>query len=142
MRFFLPILLALTTSVPAAERLAGPVAGEIVRVVDGDTLAVRARIWIGQEIEVLVRLRGVDAPEKRGRCRGERDAAAAATEALAGFSAGGHVVLTEIEGDKYFGRVIADVAAADGTDLSAALIGTGLVRAYSGGRRAAWCPIG
>lgn len=142
MRLVLTILLALTTSVPAAERLAGPVAGEIVRVVDGDTIAVRARIWIGQEIEVLVRLRGVDAPERRSRCPGELETAAAATEALADLASGGHVVLTEIEGDKYFGRVVADVRAQDGTDLSAALIGAGLVRPYSGGRREAWCPAG
>ena len=32
----------------AAEALAGPVAARVERVVDGDTIEVRAKIWLGQ----------------------------------------------------------------------------------------------
>ncbi|HCX68087.1 MAG TPA: nuclease, partial [Rhodobiaceae bacterium] len=42
-------LLAIFSAFPAyaAERMAGPVEAEVVRVVDGDTLVARARIWLG-----------------------------------------------------------------------------------------------
>ena len=36
----------------AKDVLAGPVPAEVVRVVDGDTLLVRAEIWLGQTVEV------------------------------------------------------------------------------------------
>src|SRR5687767_1843559 len=34
----------------AAEILPGPYAGAVERVVDGDTLAVRVNVWLGQEL--------------------------------------------------------------------------------------------
>ena len=123
----------------AAETLAGPYTGTVERVVDGDTLAVRVPIWIGQDVRVLVRLRGVDAPEVRGECEGERALADAATARMAGLVAGGAVVLRQVEGDKYFGRVVADLATPDGADLAGALLEAGLVRRYEGGRRGDWC---
>jgi endonuclease YncB( thermonuclease family) len=45
---------------PAAERLSGPYSAAVERVVDGDTLAVRVRVWLGHELAVLVRVRGID----------------------------------------------------------------------------------
>ena len=69
----------------AAERLAGPYPAEVERIVDGDTLAVRVAIWLEQDLNVLVRIRGIDAPELRGRCDDEtdrgREAATVALEA-------------------------------------------------------------
>ncbi len=58
--------------VAAAELLPGPVPGRVIAVIDADTLAVAARIWLGQDVEVRVRLAGVDAPELRGACPHER----------------------------------------------------------------------
>ena len=53
----------------AKESLAGPVPATVERVIDGDTLVVRARIWHGQEIIVRVRLANVDTPElSRSAC--------------------------------------------------------------------------
>ena len=69
----------------AAEILPGPVLAEVVEIIDGDTLAVRARIWLDQTIEARVRLSGIDAPELRGRCAAERHAAVAA-RALIGLA--------------------------------------------------------
>lgn len=123
----------------AAERLAGPLAAIVDEVVDGDTLAVRVRVWLGQELSVLVRLRGIDAPERRGPCSAERALAEAARSRLAGLVAGGTVTLTGIEADKYAGRVVADVAAADVASPAAALVAAGLARRYDGGRRRPWC---
>jgi endonuclease YncB( thermonuclease family) len=50
--------------------LAGPVMARVIRVYDGDTILVRARIWVDQEIEIRVRLAGVDTPEIKGQCAG------------------------------------------------------------------------
>lgn len=123
----------------AAERIAGPVEAEVVRVVDGDTLVARARIWLGQTVETHVRLAGVDAPELRGKCASEKERARAAREALAHLVNGGPVTLSEIESDKFGGRVLARVETADARDVAAALVAGGFVRAYAGGRREGWC---
>jgi endonuclease YncB( thermonuclease family) len=122
--------------------LAGPYPSAVERVVDGDTLAVRVTVWLQQELSVLVRVRGIDAPELRARCDDERMRAKVASAALSRLVAGGHVVLKEIEGDKYFGRVIADVATPEGEDIGQALIAGGYARPYDGGARGAWCELG
>ena len=61
--------------------IAGPVAAHVVKVRDGDTVEVEAFVWPMQSVHVAVRLRGIDAPEKRGKCDGEKAAAARATRA-------------------------------------------------------------
>lgn len=136
---FVIAAISATGSAAATERLAGPYPAEVERVVDGDTLAVRVAIWIAQDLNVLVRIRGVDAPELRGRCDDEKARARAAMVALEELVAGGQVALTAIEGDKYFGRVIADVTTPAGENISAALIAGGYVRTYDGGKRGSWC---
>ena len=104
----------------AADRLAGPYPAAVERIVDGDTLSVRVTIWLQHDIRVSVRLRGIDAPELRGRCDAEKLRAEAATKALARLVVDQPVTLTAIEGDKYFGRVVADVATSEGEDIAAA----------------------
>lgn len=121
----------------ARETLAGPVAATVEKVVDGDTLIVRAAVWPGHSVRVSVRLRGIDAPEMRSRCAGERAAAQRARDALERLVAGGSVSLTAISGDKYFGRVLADVATEAGAPLAATLLDEGLVRPWQGRRQAA-----
>lgn len=125
----------------AAERLAGPYRGAVERVVDGDTIAVRVTVWLQQDVKVLVRVRGIDAPELRGRCESEKSRAALAAAEVARLVGGGPVVLTNIEGDKYFGRVLADVVTPAGADLGRALIQGGFARPYTGGGRSGWCEI-
>lgn len=121
------------------EMLSGPVAAELIKVVDGDTLRVRARIWLGQEILVSVRLRGIDAPELRGRCGDEMQLARKARALVARETGAGGLVLSDISGGKYHGRVIARVRTAQGRDLAPLLLEAGLARPYDGGRRAGWC---
>jgi micrococcal nuclease len=123
----------------AAERLAGPYPAEVERIVDGDTLAVRVAIWIGQDLNVLVRIRGIDAPEVHGHCDDETVRAREARVALEQLVTGGEVALTAIEGDKYFGRVIADVTTLAGQNVGAALLAGGYARTYDGGKRQSWC---
>jgi endonuclease YncB( thermonuclease family) len=111
----------------------------VIEAVDGDTLRVRADIWPGISARSLVRLRGIDAPELRGKCPGERAAARAARAALA-LLAGDRVALSAIAPDKYSGRVLARVATPDGRDLAQALVALGHARPYGGGKRSPWCP--
>ena len=123
------------------EMFAGPVEARVMRVVDGDTIAVRAQIWIGQTVEVLVRVRGIDAPERKSRCGREKRMAARATAYVRAMTASGRVVLTDISGGKYFGRVLADVATTEGNDVAGALLGHKLVRPYQGRKRQSWCGL-
>ena len=86
-----------------------------------------------------MRIAGVDAPERKGRCREESEAAEAATAALAGLLDGRRLTLTAVRGDKYFGRVVARVSGDGVGDLADALIAGGHGRAYAGGKRGGWC---
>lgn len=130
---------AVCAAAAGAETIAGPVPAAVVRVIDGDTLEVRARVWLGTEIITLVRLRGVDAPERNGACPAERRLAVRARRFVVDRVAGAPVRLHRVGLGKYAGRVIADVVMADGVDLGTALAAAGLVRPYRGGRRIDWC---
>lgn len=127
--------------------LPGPYPARVLRIVDGDTFAARVPVWFGQEIETLVRLRGIDAPERAARCAEEAAGAERAAQALADLLAAGRVSLINVGRDKYFGRVVADVAvvSADGSfpdvDVGATLEAAGLARPYAGRRREGWCEI-
>lgn len=119
--------------------IVGPVAADVLRVVDGDTLTVRAHIWIGHAVETSVRLTGIDTPELRARCAEEREKAREAREFLRRLVGDDPVMLSDIQSDKYGGRVLARVRNAAGADLAQALMRAGLARPYKGDRRLAWC---
>ena len=124
------------------DAIAGPVAARVLDVVDGDTVRVRARIWLGFDVTTLVRLDGVDAPELNASCDAERRLAGQAQAFVRAQIGDRAVVLTDIRFGKYAGRVVARVAAADATDLAGTLIGAGLGRPYAGGSRQSWCADG
>lgn len=123
----------------AGQTLVGPYTATVERVIDGDTLAVRVSVWIGQELRILVRVRGIDAPERKSRCAAERALAKRASAYLAVMVSSGRVRLSRISGGKYFGRVLADVTTAEGGDVAQRLLGRNLVRPYRGKARAGWC---
>ena len=135
--------LAVALTVSSAPAAATDYTWPVVRVVDGDTVAVDASADLPAELaDLRVRLRGVDTPEKGGRakCPVERDAGQAATafteKAVADASA---IVVRDPKWGKWGGRVIADLVL-DDRSLSAGLIAAGHGRAYDGGRRGSWCP--
>ena len=121
------------------ETVPGPISARVLRVIDGDTIVVRARIWLGQDIDTQVRLDGVDAPELKGKCVQERLLAEKARDLIRFHVATGVVVLRKIKYGKYAGRVVARVDSTDGEELSQLLIRAGLGRSYDGGRRLPWC---
>jgi micrococcal nuclease len=133
-------IVALPASHAGTENLIrGPVEAEVERVIDGDTLAAIAHVWPGHSVRVSVRIRGIDAPEMRSRCAAERAAAEAARRALEELVGGAPVLISNIGGDKYYGRVVADVVVHDGREAADALIGASHARRYAGGERVAYC---
>ena len=125
--------------IPPDELVAGPVPAAVLEVIDGDTIMVRARIWLGQDVETRVRLSGVDAPEIKSRCAEERNLALMARDFVRNKVALARISLRDIRYDKYGRRVLARVITADGDDLAESLIRHGLARPYGGGSRAGWC---
>ena len=121
----------------ASDRLPGPMPAVVERVIDGDTIEVRAAIWLDQEIKVAVRIDGVDAPELfRPRCPAEKAAGERARDFVESFFADRRASLSGISHDKYAGRVLASVRNAAGADLAAALLSSGNARNYG---TSDWC---
>ncbi len=135
----LATLLALI-SAPAAGKdlLDGPFRAQVISVYDGDTFRVRVRIWLETDVTTNVRILGIDAPEMKGRCAEESRRAIEARDRLAQLLAAGPVDLWNVTGDKYAGRVDANVIAA-GVDVARRLIELGLARPYDGRARQGWC---
>lgn len=125
---------AFAASGPAASRqIDGPVLAHLVKVVDGDTVLVEAMPWPDHKVSTYVRLRGIDAPELKSKCPTFRKAALRAKEELIDLVNGqGIVSLTAISGDKYFGRVVADLTLRGGISPAQHLLDAGLVEPYQG----------
>ena len=113
----------------ASEVLPGPYAADVVRVIDGDTFVARVRIWLGHDVVTHVRLLGIDAPELKGACPAEAEAARAR---LARLLASGPVSLSRIKHDKYAGRIGATVTLPDGSDAARAMLAAHHARAWAG----------
>ncbi|KQZ91464.1 nuclease [Mesorhizobium sp. Root157] len=137
------LLVAATLSCVAPARAAktfhGPVEASVVDVIDGDTFLADALLWPGQSLRINIRIRGIDAPEMKSRCRSEHAAALRARNALEKLLDGGSISISNIGGAKYYGRVLADVAAGDGTPVAEEMILRSLARPYRGGKRGGWC---
>lgn len=113
------LLLALAAGGPAfgAEPPApATLAGEVARIVDGDTLRLHG-------LPVAVRLWGLDAPE-----RGQKGAARA-TAALGALAQGQSLSCRIRDIDRY-GRIVGQCHLPDGRDLAATLIAAGDAREY------------
>lgn len=140
---WLIVLAAVAATAPAYanDNLTGPVRAEVLEVLDGDTLKVRARMWLDQSVEAAVRLRGLDAPESRvPRCGGEKDRAEAARREVAALIGDGAVTLYDIGPDKYAGRVIARVLSSGNVDIGAYLVKRGYAKPWTGqGKKPTWC---
>ncbi len=143
MRYLIAALLALPGVAMAADTLPGPIQAEVIRIIDGDTIEVRAKIWLDQYIETGVRLAGLDAPELRGKCEREKALARKAKARVEQLvKPGSRVRLTKIREGKYAGRVVAVVSFQylyGQEALATVLIDEGLARRYKGRRRQGWC---
>lgn len=128
-----------TSPVNAAKLFHGPVEANVVDVIDGDTFLADALVWPGQSLRINIRIRGIDAPEMKSRCQTEHDAALRARDGLVDILGVQPILISNIAGAKYYGRVLADVVAANGKEVAEEMILRSLVRPYGGGKRAGWC---
>lgn len=135
--FLLAFLLALPAK--AAQELPGPYSAEIIDVVDGDTVRARIHVWLGQDLETLVRIKGIDTPELKGQCAQERELAQKARITVESLVNGKTVILKDIENGKYGGRVLAHMATENGDDVGFFLITRKLAHIYDGKKRPGWC---
>ncbi|MDP7429864.1 MAG: thermonuclease family protein [Alphaproteobacteria bacterium] len=125
--------------VAAREVLDGPIPARLVAVIDGATIAVEARVWLGQKLTIKVRLQGIDAPELKGRCERERSLAVRARDLVSQRIGSGQVRLADVRSGKFAGRVVARVITAAGADVGQELLAAGLAIPYRGGVRQSWC---
>ncbi len=139
----LVILVIITSICPnsvAQDTLPGPIEAKVLKVIDGDTIEIKAKIWLGQDIVTKVRVEGIDTPElRRSKCQLEKEMAQAAKEALINFLAGQKVTLRNIKNGKYAGRVVAEVYNFQDLSVSDFLIGANLAHSYQGKKRTGWC---
>lgn len=137
---FLSLMLSLPAwAMPRQDVIAGPLQGQVIGVLDGDTVTVRLHVWIGQDIETHVRIAGIDTPEIKGKCEKERVLAQAARDEITSLLADNRIRLYNIRLEKYAGRVLAEAHTTDGASIADHMIGKGLARPYGGERRAGWC---
>lgn len=110
------------------------------RIIDGDTFKAEIEIRPGVFKEQSVRLRGIDAPERKDRdnCSYARDLYERSERRLEQL-AGDRVVLRNTE-IGYYGRIIADVYTMRGINIGKTLLHEGLVRVYQRPKyRPSWC---
>jgi micrococcal nuclease len=112
---------------------------EVLRVIDGDTVEVRAQIWLDQHITTKVRLRSIDAPELHAKCPAEAKLAEGSRHHLITLVSSGQTYLTDIGRDKYGGRVVGNILTHQVEDVATRLLAEGHARPYRGGKRGGWC---
>jgi micrococcal nuclease len=112
---------------------------EVLRVIDGDTVEVRAQIWLDQHITTKVRIRTIDAPELQSACSQERQLAEASRERLLVILGKNRAYLTDIGYDKYGSRILGNILTLQGQDIAGVMVSEGHARPYRGGRRQSWC---
>lgn len=124
----------------AKEIIPGPITAQMVRVIDGDTIRVKAMIWLGLEKNIKVRLNGVHAPELyRPKCEHERQLAEQAKNVTTDAIAQQPIQLINIKYGKYSDRVIADVLNHQGHHLTQFLLDQALALPTKTGKHLDWC---
>ena len=130
----------------APKLYSGPYAADVVRVVDADTVKVRAHIWPNNFQEISIRVYGIDTPEKRRpKCAFEKKRALEASALVEKLlPVDSRIHLTGVLNGKFAGRAVATVRfkTATGSDdsLGDMLIRRGHAVPYFGGKKTKdWC---
>lgn len=144
-RKFLSIILCVSLFIALPTRAQSSFSGTIVKaevldIIDGDTIRVKAEIWKSQYLITSVRLLGIDAPELRTpKCPEEKDLAVQAKNLLERLIGNDPVFLKDIAHDKYGERVLAKVITAKNLDAGAEMLAAHLAVPYEGKKRQSWC---
>lgn len=120
--------------------MATAAASKVIRVIDGDTLLLRAE-WVPEPLpkQIYLRVAGIDTPEMKGKCADETDLALEAKAYTETFVKTREIEIDLVSWDKYGGRILGNIRAQDGGDLATELLTHGLGREYKGGRKLSWC---
>lgn len=114
--------------------LAAGLGCELLRVVDGDTVAIRCA---GPELNA--RLTGYDTPETfRSGCAGEKALGERATRHLETILQTAGTIVPQLQGADRYKRLLIRLIV-DGTPLEDRMIAAGLAVSYTGGKRIDWC---
>ena len=112
---------------------------KVISIYDGDTLRVNIDSFpdiVGKNIRI--RIKGIDAPEIKGKCQKEIDLAIMARDYLRNaINQSSQIELRNIERGKYF-RIVGDLYI-DSVNISKILQNKGLVYSYNGGKKKTWC---
>ena len=114
---------------------------ELLRVIDGDTIDVRADLGFDVSLRLRLRFAGINTPESRTRNLEERALGKAATARLVEILESADSLEFESFGKGKFGRVLATPYAVIGderTDVCQMLVREGHARLYDGGKREPW----
>ena len=114
---------------------------ELLRVIDGDTIDVRADL--GFDVSLMLRLRfaGINTPESRTRNKEEKALGLAAKARLKEVLESADSIEFESHGRGKFGRVLATpytVIDDERTDVCQLLVREDHARLYDGGKREPW----
>jgi micrococcal nuclease len=125
----------------AEPNLPGPYPATVISVVDGDTVKVNVKIWLGLSQEVKVRIAEIDAPEISSKCTKEKELGQKAKAFLESvLTKQSTINLTKISEDKFGGRVDAAIQTKDGKDVGELLRSEGLASPYNRrGKKKNWC---
>ena len=118
---------------------------ELLRVIDGDTIDVRADLGFDVSLRLRLRFAGINTPESRTRNLEERALGKVATARLAEVLESADSIEFESFGKGKFGRVLATPYVVNNdkrTDVCKLLIREGHAREYHGGKRQPWFPKG
>jgi endonuclease YncB( thermonuclease family) len=114
----------------------------ITRILDGDTVGIEAK-WLPDPLkkELLIRIYGVDTPEKgfRAKCEKENKKGLDATNFTKKMlESSNKIQIVLYDWDKFGGRVLGDVLV-DDKSLRNELINNGFAREYFGKAKSSWC---
>lgn len=116
----------------------------ILSVTDGDTIRVRTP-WVDTPFEnMAIRISGIDTPESRrpqAKCAAEIQKGIEAKAYVRSLVGPGDTVHFILRGHDKYGRLLASVYLANGSDIGAELVSRGFAKPYSGGKKASWCPV-
>ena len=142
MKYLLILLMFLPTLALAKEIEMKKYNYKITRILDGDTVGFEAAFLPDPlKKELLIRIYGVDTPEKghRAQCPEEAKKGITATQFTADTLNKAKKIEVAIGNwDKFGGRVLGDVFV-DGQSLRKLLITNGFAREYYGEAKTSWC---
>lgn len=138
------IFAALVCMSANAEELNTVYPAVVQEVIDGDTVEVKATIWIKTYKETSVRVRGIDAPEIKSKCDNEKYLAEQAKAFVeSALKNADKVYLRDVAPDKYGNRILADILYTNGEkthNLAKELIKAELAVEYKGkSKNKDWC---